>query len=169
MNNPSIKFGIYGAVAIILGYLLLSFIGPEIYISYASLIAIPIIIISMVLVSKEFIAGNEGVASLGELFKANWLSYLITGLITTAFGIILVKYISPEIQEITKEKTLEAMEMMKNMMPEEAYEKAITDIETKDAFSLGTQLFSLIAQYAFAAIPAVIIAAIMKKEKSPFA
>jgi Protein of unknown function (DUF4199) len=169
MNNPSIKFGIYGAVAIMIIDLLLALVSPELYISISSWLALPIIIIAMVLVSKEYIASNEGVASLGELFKANWLSYLIMGLITSIFGYILVKYISPEIQEITVEKALEAMEKMKSFMPAEAAEQAMADMESKDPFSLGTQLIGIIVKYAMAAVPAVIIAAIMKKEKSPFA
>jgi hypothetical protein len=61
------------------------------------------------------------------------------------------------------------MEMMKGFMGEEAAEKAMADIESKNPYGIGSQLGGLIFKYAMAAIPAVILAAIMKKEKSPFA
>ncbi len=159
MSNPSIKYGVYGSIAIILLDLLLSLISPTIYITWASWVSLLIIIPSMYMVSKEFLESNDGLGTLGELFKANWLSYLIMGLITTVFGYILVTYISPEITEIATEKAMEAIEMMRGFMGEEAADKAISDIEGRNPYGMGSQLGGLIFKYAMAAVPAVIIAA----------
>lgn len=169
MDNPSVKYGLMGAGAIILIDLILALVSTNWYIMSSGYLALPVIIYAMILVCKEYLRGNEGFATMGELFKASWLSYLIMGLITTIFGYILVKFISPEIAEVTKEKAMEMMEKMSGMMGEEAAEKAIEKLENDDPFSIGTLIGGLLFKYALAAIPAVIIAAIMKKEKSPFA
>jgi hypothetical protein len=169
MDNPSVKYGLTGAVVIILIDLFLALFSTNAYIKLSGFLALPIIVVAMIMACKEYLKANEGFATLGELFKASWLSYLIMGLITTIFGLILVKYISPEIAEVTKEQAMEMMEKISGMMGEEAAEEEMEKLENGDPFSFGSLIVGLLFKYAFAAIPAVIIAAIMKKEKSPFA
>jgi hypothetical protein len=169
MDNLSVKYGLTGAVVIILIDLFLALFSTIAYVKLSGFLALPIIIVTMIMACKEYLKANEGFAALEELFKASWLSYLILGLITTIFGFILVKYISPEIAEVYKEQAVMAIEKMSELMGEEAAEEEMEQLENSDPFSFGTLLGGLLLKYAFAAILAVIIAAIMKKEKSPFA
>ena len=169
MDNPSIKFGLLGSALTILIDLVLALVSTEGYVMLSGYFAFAVIIVVMVLVSKSYLKANEGFASLGELFKANWLSYLIMGLLTNLFVFILVNYISPEIKDFTIEKTMEAMEKMSGFLGEEGAEKAMEELENNNPFSIGTITGGLVMKYALFAIPAVIIAAIFKKEKSPFA
>ncbi len=170
MSNPSIKYGVYAGVIIIVLDLILYLIGERIYLYASGYVALPVIIMAMIYSSREYKAANGGLGSFKELFTASWLSYLIAGLISTAFTYILYNYIAPNLIETTMEITMEGMEKMKGMLSEEAYEKAMEQMDaSKNPMGLSSIFLNLLIKYALAAIPAMIVAAVMKKEADPFA
>ena len=169
MDNPSIKYGLYAGVIIVVLDLVLVLISDNTYLYASGWVAAPIIIYAMVKASQEYKVANDGYASFGEIFKASWLTYLITGLITTIFGYILFKFISPSLVEVTMQTSMEAMEKMKGIVGEEAYEKAMEQMENNDPLSPFNQLTALLSKYLMAAIPALIIGLVMKNQKNEFA
>lgn len=169
MDNPSIKYGLYAGVIIVVFDLILVLISDKAYLYASGWVAAPIIIGAMVVASKEYKTENEGYASFGEIFKASWLTYLVTGLITTIFGYILFKFISPSLIEATMQTAIEAMDKMKGILGEEGYEKAMEQMENNDPLSPFNQLTGLLSKYVMAAIPALIIGLVMKNQRNEFA
>lgn len=168
LNNPSIKWGLIGAGVIIVLDLVLSLFSDKVYILGSSYTALPVIVITMVMAVKEYKFFNDGYASFKEALTASWLTYLITGLITTLFVYIHLNFIQPSLLEAMKEVTREAMEKMSGLMGEEAAEKAMESIENQNPAAPLTLLSGLPVKYFFAGIPALIIAAVMKQERSEF-
>lgn len=135
----------------------------------SSWIAFAVIIISMVMATKEFKEANEGMLSFKEGFTASWLTYLFTGLITTIFAYLLYNFIAPDLLEELKAISAEGFEKMKGFMGEEGYEAAMENLENESTMDISSLLISLALKYLMAAVPALIIAAIMKRERDPFA
>lgn len=169
MSNPSIKYGIYAGVILVVIDLVLYLISPKAMIVASSYIALPIIIISMVLASRDYKNENEGYASFKEIFTASWLTYLFTGLITSFFTYFLYNFIAPDLLDLARDISAQAMESMKGLLGEEAYEKAMEQLENENPMSLSSTLLSLPVKYIFAAVIALIIGAAMKRERDPFA
>ncbi|HMS66698.1 MAG TPA: DUF4199 domain-containing protein [Saprospiraceae bacterium] len=170
MSNPSIKYGVYAGVIIILLDLILYLIDERIFLLASTYVALPVIIVAMVYSSRDYKAANGGIGSFKELFTASWLSYLIAGLISTAFTYILYNFIAPNLIETMREITMEGIEKMKGMLPEESYEAALEQMDAnKNPMGFSSIILSLLVRYALAAIPAMIVAASMKKEADPFA
>lgn len=169
MSNPSIKYGVYAGVILIVIDLVLYLVSPKAMIMASSYIALPIIVVSMILAVRDFKAENEGFASFKEAFTASWLTYLFTGLITSFFTYLLYNFIAPDLLELAIQISAEAIEKMKGMMGEEAYEAAMESMENKNPMDLQSTLLSLPVKYIFAAVLALILAAAMKKDRDPFA
>lgn len=170
MSNPSIKYGVYAGVIMIVLDLILYLVGEKVFLMASSYLALPIIIGAMIYSAKEYKSANGGFGSFRELFTASWLSYLIGGLIITFFTYILYNFIAPSLIETTIQISAEAMEKAKGLLSEEAYEKAMEQLDgTKNPMGLSSMFLGLLMKYAFAAIPAMIVAAVMKKEADPFA
>jgi len=169
MVNPTIKYGLYAGVIVVVLDLILVLISDKAYLYASGWIAAPIVIGAMIMASKEYKVANEGYASFGEIFKASWLTYLVTGLITTIFGYILFKFISPSLVESTMQIAMESMDKMKGIIGEEGYEKAMEQMEQNDPLSPFNQLTGLLTKYVMAAIPALIIGLVMKNKRNEFA
>jgi Protein of unknown function (DUF4199) len=168
MSNPSIKYGVYAGVMMIVLDLVLYLMGERTFISFSKIIAIPVIVGAMIYSSKEYKAANGGNGSFKELFTASWLSYLIAGIISTAFTYVLYNYIAPNLIEITKEISMEDLEKMKGKISEEYYEEMMKQLDG-NPMGISYSFLYLFIKYALAAIPAMIVAASMKKEADPFA
>jgi hypothetical protein len=169
LENPSIKYGLYGGIACIVLDLILYLINEKLYLNGNSLIGLIIIIPAMVYAAKEFRTLNGGYAGFKDLFKASWLSYLILGLLTSIFAYLMLNFIAPSLKDTLMQASLEASEKMRGLIGEEAADKMVEELEKNDPGSVKTTLVNLISKYFFAAILAAIIALIMRKEKSEFA
>ncbi|MCB0645092.1 MAG: DUF4199 domain-containing protein [Saprospiraceae bacterium] len=167
--NPSIKYGVYAGVALIVTDLILYLISPKAMIFASSWIALAVIIVSMVLATKEYKEANEGMLSFKEGFTASWLTYLFTGLITTVFAYLLYNFIAPDLLDEIKAISAESLEKMKGFMGEDGYEAAMENLENESSMDIPSLLISLALKYLMAAVPALIIAAVMKRERDPFA
>lgn len=169
MDNPSIKYGLYTGVILIVIDLILVLISDKTYLYGSAWIAAPFIIGSMVMASRDYKTANEGYASFGEIFKASWLTYLVTGLMTSIFGFVLFKFIAPSLTETSIQMASEAMEKMKGLLGEEGYEKAMESMEKNDPMGAFNQLTGLLSKYVMAAIPALVIGLVMKNQRNDFA
>ncbi len=164
MENPSIKWGVYLAIASIASLLLFYLINPELIFSVNSYLGFVITIAILVFACKEVRENSGGFASFGEMFQTAFITFAIGSLIGVVFQYILMNFIDPGLIEMQKEISIEAMEKMSSFIGEEAMEVAIEEVENSNPTSIGKMGIGYIFMLVFGAILASIIALIMKKK-----
>jgi hypothetical protein len=165
MSN-SMKNGlIAGGLAIIVS-LVIYLISDQLYLSISPFAMFGIILFYMIMSIKQYKSSHEGLATFREAFKESWLTYFNYAVLTSFFAYLMLAVIDPNLVELTKEKGIEAMDMMKGYMGEEAYEKAVEAIENESMISLDKIFLNFgIRLLIPGAIIALIISLIMAKEK----
>jgi hypothetical protein len=169
LENPSIKYGLYGGIACVLADLLLYLMSEKAYIMGNAYVGLIFIIPAMVMAAKDFRTANDGFASFKEIFTSSWLCYLVLGLITSIFAYLMFNFITPSLKQTIMETAMESMEKMKGFLGDEASDKMMEELEKNDPGSLKNTLVGLLSKYFMAAILALIIGLIMRKERSEFA
>ena len=170
MEHPSVKNGVFGAVAAIIVYLVLWFVDPKGYLTYGSWIGIAIIIFFMYLAGKEARNINEGFINFGDIFKYLFITFVVLTLITTIFNYILMNFIDPSLIDLQKEIALEAVEKMADAFGNEEMMSEVEDQMDEQSFDLTP--WKAIQGWLFGLILGAIIAgiqgAIMKKKDPNF-
>jgi Protein of unknown function (DUF4199) len=172
MDKRAINLGLLlGGLGII--FTLLFGIANFGMITFFVMVAILLILIAVILVlnTLKIKKQNEGFISFLEAFKYMATAIVISGLISTTFGIIYMQLIDPDFGSRMIDKTLEwTSNMMSNSgLPSEEVEKQLSQIETdmNGSFSLSGQLLSFLKSTIGWAIFALIVSLIIKKEQ-PF-
>lgn len=113
----------------------------------------------------------------GYTFAGTFQHPLITGILSlilsTIFAYLLYHVIDPGLNDMLIEKSMDRLESMKGMMGEEAYEKAMENMDPANmGYSVKTMLFGLVGGAIFIGIIALIMTAIMynlRRKKQDFA
>lgn len=168
LSNPSIKWGLIAGGAIVILDLALGMIGVLAY-SFSSFIAAAIYITFMVLSVNEFKNHNEGYVTFKDAFKAAWLCLLIAAVIVTVFQYLHLSFIDKGLSDAIIEQAITSLETAKGFLGEEGLDKMTEELEKNPPNSLKSVFTGLLSRFLFGALPAVIIAAIMKNTKSEFA
>ncbi len=167
MNNFSIKYGVLGAMALIVAMLVLWFISPKSLLNWSSWAGLVIFIYSLYLTGKEAKWRNEGFISFGDMFKYMLLTSVVFAIIGVLFNHILFNVIDPGLADVQKEMAIEGIEKMRDMLGDiEGFDEAQEKIEEESFALTPTQsLISFVSYVVGGAIVAAIMAAIMKKKK----
>lgn len=122
------------------------------------------IVVGIVAVAKVKQAQN-GYASFKESFTSFFITMLIAVLISTVMSYLLFNVIDPEAAVTLKEMTIEkSVAMMEGFnAPVDAIDKAVTQMEEQDQYSIGNVLKGLAGNLVVMSIIGLIVAAAMKK------
>ena len=170
MEHPSVKNGIFGAIAAIILYLILWFIDPKFFVTYGSWLGFIIIIYFMYRAGKEARDANEGFISFSDVFKYLFLTFAILTIITALFNYVLYNFIDTGLIEVQKEIAQEAVEKMANALGNEDMVEEFNDNMDDSMFRLtiGKILQGWLFGLVIGAIIAAIMGAIMKKKNPAF-
>jgi len=166
-STPSfgIRYGLLLGLISILLTLVLYFINPEFLFNIVRSGPLFILTIAfMVLAVLAARKANSGLISFGNAFVVAWLVGIIYTLLSGLFDFVLQTYIDPNLLEVQRQLTVDAMESMSSILNEEQMEDAIDQA----AIAIGkpsTVLIGLVSSALLSAIPALIIAAILKRNK----
>ena len=167
MQNTGVKWGLIGGALSVLISLLTYLIGPTYYIKLGSWLGFLSILIILALAGREERNNHGGFISFQEILRPIFLTYVIILVISTIMQVLMMKVIDPGLADTIKQTTIEGMDKLKGFMGDEAYDKAMEDINTKD-FSgsfrdtaLGLA-FNILFGFGLSALYAVIM-----KRKNP--
>lgn len=165
MENTGLKWGLIGAAASLLISLITYLIGPKVYIYADKYISAVAILIIMYLSGKEAREKQGGYITFQEIIRPIFLTFVIIAVASTLIQLLMMKVVDPGMAETLKQVAMDGMEKAKSFIGDEAYDKAMEEMEGKD-FSgsfkdsaLGLA-FSIIFGFGLSAI----YAAIMKKK-----
>ncbi len=167
MNNFSVKYGVLGAMALIVATLVLWFISPKALLNWSSWAGLIIFVYSLYLTGKEAKWRNEGFISFGDMFKYMFLTSVVFAIIGVLFNHILFNIIDPGLADVQKEMAMEGIEKMRDLMGDSEMVEAMEESMEAESFALTPMksLISLVSYIIGGAIVSAIMAAIMKKKK----
>ncbi|MBU2950068.1 DUF4199 domain-containing protein [Tamlana agarivorans] len=127
-------------------------------------IMIAIIVLGIICVAKVKQA-QAGFVSFKQAFTSYFITVLIGLLISTFVSYLLFNFIDTEAAEVLKQKTIEkTVEMLEGFnSPTDAIDKAVTQIESQNQYSLGNIAKGLAGYLVFFSVIGLIVAAVMKK------
>lgn len=166
VKKIAINFGLLIA-AISIAYSLMAYVsGPEMMTNWWAGLVMIFVSIGFTVYAVSKVRGEMGgFINFKDAFSTYFLTMFIATAISTTFAILLFNVIDPgyaeEVRQLAMDKALEMME--KFGTPEEAIEKAMTDMESQNQFSPVGQLKSFMTTLMLGAIVGLIVAAIMKK------
>jgi hypothetical protein len=172
MQNPAVK---YGLIAGFIGILLQTFMylmGVQFMATWWVGISVLVLIVVMyVILSLRIRKDNGGFITFKEAFGRVFLMCLIAATCSTLFSLLLYHVIDPELpqkmQDAIMDKTLAMMERMG--APQEKIDEISEKLkESGNNFSVAGQIKSYIFAIIFGAIFALIMGAIIKKERPVF-
>ncbi|MFZ1703880.1 MAG: DUF4199 domain-containing protein [Saprospiraceae bacterium] len=168
MNTSFVKFGSYYAILNILMTLVIYLLQPELLFNmYFGWIWLVVLIVFMVLATSEKKKRNDGFITLQNGFKESWLTLVIGMGISILFNYVLMNFIDAELLTMQKEAQIQAVESIAKSwnLPEENVQKQIEEINSQEGVGFGKTIMSYAVFLVVGAIPAIIIAAVMKKSE----
>ena len=169
MEKNSVRYGLIAGLGVAIYQLVLYFIGGEMIFgnfAHAAWIIYLFCMWKAVSLDKE---ANDGYVSFKNAFGTSFIVFAIAGLIALVFQYILMTIIDPGLVDVQKEIALEAFDKMASAFGLEEgspeYEAALADIDKRTEPSLSQSGLGYIFMLIFGAIPSLIMAAVMKKEK----
>lgn len=166
IDRIAVNNGVFSGVVLITFTLVLSFVNPEVFLKSKSfLLLIPFVLI-LIKNASDIRREAGGYIEYKTLFLQGFVCAAIAVFMCSCFEFLLFNYIYPELEDIYKRISIEALEHGKTMFGEEFIEDKIALIENQKPYSL-TAIFSLFIWRLVApgALFAFITAAIMKKSK----
>ncbi len=170
-TNVLVQYGLMAAVASVLFFVILylggtSFFGsPIAFISYA----VPIVfaVLACIKARKE----NEGFLPFKAALKISFGIMVMCAFATSLLSYILFNFVDPGFKESMLQLTIENTQKMmaKFNTPQDTIDKTIQGMLSKDLFSLGAITQSFVVGCIFWFVIALIVAAIMKKNRPEFA
>ena len=160
-SQVALKWGaILGVISIVITTVLyVTGLWKNTWISSASLV---IGIVALVLAMKEYKEAHQGLMSFGQGVTIGFTTMTISGLLGALYQTVYTQFIDTTIPEQIKDMQIEAFE--KQGMSDEMIEQSL---ESMSAFSSPgvTFLFAVLGSMFIGLILALIISAVMKKNK----
>jgi len=169
VKKNGITFGIItGVVSILITTLIYTF-NIKLFTSFwtgliSFLFYISISIVLLAKTKKEL----SGVFPFKQAFTTYFISAVVGIVVSLIFNILLFNYIDPAAKETIKELSIKyAIEMMKKFnTPTDAINKAISDMQANDQFSISQLIKGSIFTIAFSAVFGLILAALFKSKST---
>lgn len=170
--NVLLQFGLIAALAYLLVFVVMYLAGTGTFTNYGlTFLTMAIPIVFAVLACRRQKKYNGGFLSFKEALKISFGILVMASLATTVFSYLLFNFIDQPFAESLKQVTIEkTQEFMSKMgTPQDAVDKAVKDIMEKDIYSAGSLFQNFMTVCILNFIIALIISAIVKKNKPEFA
>lgn len=164
MENPGVKWGVFGGIGVVLFTLILYLTGPTNLFGGIAYLGMAIYIFAMVKAAGEEKAALGGYMTWGQALKPTFLTYAVASLIYILFFYVLNNFIDPGLEDMQRQAAVEMMENMSGLLGEEGMEAAMEELDKQDfSFSISKAGFGWAFGLIFGFILAAIISAITKK------
>lgn len=164
-----LKFGIYFGIVSILTALIFFYILP-IGMFTQLFITIVILVVFMVMASKEQKAVDSGILPYGEALKTSFLTGFIGFTIALLFNLILLNLIDPGLVDVLVERNIEDTKAMMESfgIPEDQMAEAIEKAEEEigNAYTVQKQLQSIISGAVISILVGAITSIFTKKDET---
>ncbi len=169
-TNVIVQYGLMAALGSILFFVVLylggtAFFGsPAAFLSYV--IPIGFAVFACIKAKRE----NEGFLPFRSALKICFGIFVLSAFATSLLSYILFNFVDPTFKESMLQLTIENTQklMAKFNTPQDVIDKQIQGMLSKDMFSLGSITQSFVFGCVFWFVIALIVAAIMKKNKPEF-
>lgn len=169
MEKNSVKYGLIAGLGVAIYQLVLYFASPEMIYGNFAYVGWAIYLFCMWKATSLDKEANGGFISFRDAFGSSFIVFAIAAFIALIFQHILITVIDPGLIDIQKEIALEAFDKVANAFgldegsPE--YEKALEDIDKNSEPSIASSALGYVFLLIGGAIPSLVIAAVMKKDK----
>lgn len=167
MNSNALRYGLFVGLGTIAVMLLLYIINAEMLFGWSLQATWLIYLFLMYKAIDDTKKEGDGFITLREGFATAFIVFAIGNLMYIVFYYVLVNIIDPSLIEIQIDKGVEMVEKVAEFagMSEEELETAIKEVEKGVTPNIQQTFFGYAISLLGGAIPAVIIAAILKKER----
>lgn len=164
MNKFSRKNGLVAAaILIILGNVFYVLgLSPEM--SPNGLVYYALITVFMVRSVRDFRTDNNGLVSLKEAFITAWHTSVLSIFLFSIFQFLTEALLYPSIMDFKKEIMLSGISAMEDKVEPDVYDQMTDLISSGIKFFALMTFFKVLLEFIFAAIVALIIGLIMKRE-----
>ena len=168
MERNSVRFGLIAGLGVAIYQLLLYFINPEMIFGAFANVAWLIYLFSMWRAASLDKEEKGGYISFKEAFTTAFTVFANAALIALVFQHVLMTVIDPGLLEIQKEISLEAFDKVADTFGLEEgskeYEAGLEEIRKNSSPTLMQLGMGYIVVLIIGSVPALIMAAVMKKE-----
>lgn len=167
LEQNGIKYGVIAGLGYVILTLLLYFIDPKMVFGNASMISWVIYIFCMYKSVADDKAADGGFITFRNAFQSSFVVYIIASFLGIMFLYVLMTVIDPSLVDLQIEVAMELIEKVAEFtgMGEAELDEAVKAIEDAAKPSLLQSLQGYLFGLIGGAIPALIIAAAMKKDK----
>lgn len=167
VKKNGINYGIAIGLFSILVTAIIYAVDIELFISgWVSFIKYAVYVTLFILLLNKTKKQLNGIFPFREAFTTFFIAAVIGIVIGTLFEILLFNVIDPSLKDSIKELSIKfTAELMEKFgAPSSEINKAITEIEKNDQFSVGQQLQGLFIYFVFASLFGLLFAAIFKSK-----
>lgn len=170
-TNALLQFGLMSSLAYLLFFVVLYLMGAESFVSWGGYSSSVIPIVFAILGVRKVKKDNGGYITFREALKVSFGILVITAFSSMLFSYVLYNFIDPPFAEsMTQVMVGQTQRMLEKMgASQDIIEKSVSKMLDNNMFSLGQLLQSFMFSCIFMFVIAVIISAIMKKNKPEFA
>jgi len=167
LEQNGVKYGVIAGLGSIIATLLLYFSDPKIMLNFIQYIGWAIYLFCMVKSVSDDRTAAGGFISFKNAFQSSFVVFIIASLFTNIFWYILTNMIDPSLPQLQIDMAVEAMDQVveAGWMDEKMFDAAVAELENPNNYSLMKILQNYLIGLVGGAIPALIVAAIMKREK----
>jgi hypothetical protein len=167
LEQNGIKYGIIAGLGYVILTLLLYFIDPKMIFGNASMISWVIYIFCMYKSAADDKAADDGYITFRNAFQSSFVVYIIASFLGIGFLYVLMTVIDPSLIDLQIEVAMQMIEKIAEFtgMDEAALDEAVKAVEEASQPSMMQSLQGYLFGLVAGAIPALIIAAALKKIK----
>lgn len=169
-TNVLMQYGLLSAGTTILFFVILYLMGSESFISPLAWVSMLAPIVFAVLACLRARKENGGFLEFREALRICFGILVITTLASSLFSYLLFHVFDPSFADSLKQVTIEQTQkfMQRFNVPQDAIDKAVDEMLSKDIYSLTNILFSFAQACIGYFFVSLILAAILKKKKPVF-
>lgn len=166
VKNLAIKNGLFLGAALVVGTIAFILVSPRGFLSYGNWALFLIAVLIMVKTANDVKSELGGFASFGQLFTPILITVAIGYFLRVAIYYIMANFVSPELVEIQKEISVEALEAMSGLLGEEMMDQSLDAIEEQNVAGIGSLAMQYVSlMIGTGGIVNAIICAVFKNEK----
>lgn len=167
MQNPVIKYALYGALAAAMINIVLCLFSIDLMLVLAPFLVFGLSIFLVIKVIKFVKDYQGGVITFGQGLKVGLLALLFTMLGSNLGYWLSINFIDPSALDILRQKAEEGITMLENMGFDELAETTEEQIDNTDFGSLAAILSSMLSTFLFLGVPFTMIVSLIMKSNEP--
>jgi len=166
IKNLAVKNGLFLGGALIIGTIAFIMASPRGFLSYGNWALFLIAVLMMVKTANDVKSELNGYASFSELFMPILITVAIGYLLRVTIYYIMANFVSPELVDLQKEISIEALEAMSGLLGEEMMDQSLDAIEDQNIAGVGSVMMQYVSlMIGTGGIVNAIISAIFKNQK----